>query len=110
MQELSQLVKNRHYINNPANSRALFPLSWKADFDSEIRLILRVRHLFALRNVDDFVAEGAHDFNRLQQHSIGARKTIITITWKQQNSTSSNRQWNLVRDHRVGEGDPWSRR
>ena len=45
-------------------------------FGSEMGANFRIRYLFALRRVDDFVAQGAHDFNRLQQHSTEARKTI----------------------------------
>jgi hypothetical protein len=36
----------------------------------------RLHFSFARENVDDFVAEGAYDFNRIQQHSIEARETI----------------------------------
>jgi hypothetical protein len=46
------------------------------DFGENEEDDLWLRHSFATKNVDDFVAAGAHDFNRIQQDSIEARKTI----------------------------------
>jgi hypothetical protein len=61
---------------------------------------------FAFKNVDDFVAVKAHEsteFNKLQH---ARRNRLNTITWKQQNSTSFNKPWNLVRDQEVVRGKP----